>query len=120
MATLNSESLLRRGKLTDHTMSWGKLQSRILGAWWMERRARMVAMVFVVADSELLEVVECPRVEPARQLDVGGEAEEAESAGGARVLGDDLGDGGGEDKAAAEGIVGGAGVDLEVQRRRTP
>jgi hypothetical protein len=58
----------------------------------------------VVADIELLEVVECPGVERALQLGVGAEAEEAESVGGARVLGDDLGDGRGEDE-------GGAGVD---------
>jgi hypothetical protein len=85
------------------------------GGWREERE--WWQWFFVVADSELLEVVECPEVEPARQLGVGGEAEEAESAGRARVLGDDLGDDRGKDKGAAEGIVGGAGVHLEVQRR---
>jgi hypothetical protein len=63
-------------------------------------------------------------VKPARRLGVetavaGAAAEEVESAGGARVLGDYLGDGGGWDTGGG-GDAPGSDADLEVERRGAP
>jgi hypothetical protein len=69
----------------------------------------------LVGDAELLQVGEGSGAEPAFREVAGAEAGEGESAGGARVLGDYFGDGGGGHGGAPE--VLGAGVDLEVEGR---